>query len=520
MIAFFELTDISTKAKGYETAVHFRSAAGLRAGAIVLESGVSVGSVEAIKLLDDYTVDVIMLVKSQVDIPRRSRFLIQAPLTGDPILVIVPPTPPNRAPGVATETPAPNAVATLPHKVLPVEEQPQGDEPVSVADLLVQGQGEMAQLDKVMNDFTRKEPALLNAIQSAISNANDLTIIANQSVQQLSRKANTIADSLSISMNSAANNVVDLTSALDKTVQANAGNIDAIAASLNRTSQSIELSARSLKDLASNQDVKHNLLSTTKSIAEAAQTIADLTVDLRQVTGNPQTQTQLRDAAAQADAAVQRVNSLLASFGGTSSVYGVDPGATPGPISSAPVPPGRAAPGAGAAAPNGTKRGNPSSVQGNFKNKIGQLAKNLVGVQIRLSSLNKQRAYRGAGTPLLGQDRGPQSDVNLIILPSGRTSAFAGVNDLGAKSSYNFAAMQSFGDHIRVGGGVLYSRLGVLGEYNNAAFGLEGRLYDLRHPTLDGYARLKLHPGIAVFGGQRDILHDSRRNVFGLELRF
>ena len=60
-----------------------------------------------------------------------------------------------------------------------------------------------------------------------------------------------------------------------------------------------------------------------------------LTKDLRTVTGNPQTQAQLRNTIANLDAVMQKANSLLGELGGTSSVYGVDAGATPAPCRTA-----------------------------------------------------------------------------------------------------------------------------------------------------------------------------------------
>ena len=64
-----------------------------------------------ITLLPDNTVDVILAVNRDVDIPLASRFLIQAPLTGDPNLIIVPPRPVLGAP----------PLPMLAREVLPIE---------------------------------------------------------------------------------------------------------------------------------------------------------------------------------------------------------------------------------------------------------------------------------------------------------------------------------------------------------------------------------------------------------------
>src|SRR6202035_4185584 len=125
----------------------------------------------------------------------------------------------------------------------------------------------------------------------------------------------------------------------------------------------------------------------------------------------------------------------------------------------------------------------------------------------------------------LTADRGPQTDLNVIALPKGSTSLFAGANDIGARASYNFAAMAGVAPGLRVGGGVLYSRLGARAIYSKElsqglSIGLEGRVYDPRHPTTDLYANFGLGSGLTLFGGERDALHSGRRTTFGLQYQF
>src|SRR5580658_5986648 len=128
---FYVITDFGTRHTGYRIGVHFVSAAGLHSGALVYFSGVTVGTVDTITLLPDNTVDVILAVNRDVGIPVASRFLIQAPLTGDPSLIIVPPRPVPGAP----------PLPTMAREVLPIAEQPLGTNTATIADLLEQGQG-------------------------------------------------------------------------------------------------------------------------------------------------------------------------------------------------------------------------------------------------------------------------------------------------------------------------------------------------------------------------------------------
>jgi hypothetical protein len=245
-----------------------------------------------------------------------------------------------------------------------------------------------------------------------------------------------------------------------------------------------------------------------------------MTQDLRSVTGNPQTQAQLRDTIANTDAATQKLNSLLRSLGGTSSVYGVDAGATPAPRGNGP--PGGGVPGGTiAGVPNAAANPTAGTLPENFKSRIGAVARSLLAVQLRLSELD---AYQpnSLGQPLLRTaQRGPQTDVNAFLLPAGKTSLMVGANDIGTpQNSWNVAVKENVAPHLYLGGGVLYNNLGMLAQYNPGPLGFEARIYDPQFPTLDGYANLNLARGVQLFGGERDLTHSGRRTVFGLQLQF
>ena len=184
--------------------------------------------------------------------------------------------------------------------------------------------------------------------------------------------------------------------------------------------------------------------------------------DLRQVTGSAQTQAQLRDTVASLDATMQKANSLLGTLGGRSHVPGVDAGATPYPMPNKNgVPqtvPGTPEP---MASPNG------SALNGG----LSKILSSLVSVQFRLSYLNQLTVP--SNNRLLTTDRGPQADVNAILLPRGNLSVMTGANDIGSgRTTYNLAAIKTFTPNIRIGGGVLYSQIGALATFDA---GLVGR---------------------------------------------
>ena len=274
-----------------------------------------------------------------------------------------------------------------------------------------------------------------------------------------------------------------------------------------------------------------------------AKTFAELTNDLRQVTGNPQTQAQLRDTVAQFDATAQKLDSLLGTLGGKSTVYGIDKDATPAPggitplpagfvptskpalpgsqptaASGIPVPPGATTPaprGGASPSPQGTA---PRSLEA-LRKRLNSFTKDLVELQVRVSQLSPLQAPNGKGntSPLLTIDRGPQTDFNIRLLPKGSTSLFTGVNDAGsATSTANFMLIGRRGTW-QYGGGMEYSRLGLMTSFSGPLAGIEFRAYDLRHPTLDAYGNLFLAPKLQLFGGERDVTHADRRTVFGLQ---
>lgn len=499
---FYVITDFGTRHTGYRVGVHFRSAAGLNQGALVYFSGVGVGSVDSIELLPDNTVDVVLAVNRDIDIPQASKFLIQAPLTGSPNVLIVPP-PDARPP-----------IALLPRQVLPVNEQPQGANSATIADLLQQGQGEIKRFDVVMAQLEARTPKLLDTLQTTLNNANDLTITTKRSMSQLSQQLLALGSSLQGNLTLAGANVVALTDTLNGTATKDSKKIDHLLDQLQSTSVSLNRSMSALQGLATDPQLKANVLTTTQSIADATQTLAALMGDLRTVTGDPQTQAQMRNTIANLDATLQKANSLLGELGGTSNVYGVDANATPAPPTvpaASPYP----VPSSGAPAPA------PQSPQGRAKlqGKLASVARNLVALQLRISGLSVQRS---AGlNPVLTNSQGPLGDLNVIVLPHASTSFMVGANSIGNNTTWNAVLLKGSDTGFRFGGGVLYSQIGLMAQMNALkGFGLETRVYDLTYPMIDLYGNIKITKGAELFFGQRDMTHASRRNTYGFQYTF
>ena len=521
---FYVLNDIGTRSRGYKIGVHFRSANGLHQAAYVYLSGVPIGAVDRVILQPDYSVDVVMAIKPEYDIPVGSKYLIQAPLTGEPNVIIAPPKDVNE------QTPK------LARVLLPIDQQPSGTNPTTFADLIEEGQGEVKRLDNILSQVQTATPDLLRQLQITMRNASTVSQTANDSLSELSRRALLLTDQLSQTLGTSGRNVQALTDTLAKTTNRDSKKVDLLLGQLTTTATSLNVAVDSLREVATNPEVKENLISTTRSLAQTAHTFAELTNDLRQVTANPQTQAQLRDTVAQIDASSQKLDSLLAQLGGQSEVYGIDRGASPVPVlpqgslpTSAPAVqpspphPSSALPPSGSH--SGNQTGNQIAASGSSNTGVQQLhAKlsnfldNLVTLQFRIGMLEPQRpasAERNT-SPLLTADRGITSDFNAIILPQNRTSLVAGVNDLGYASTGNLLLLDHSGQ-LRYGGGIEYSQLGLYGGIATRPVGFDVRFYDLRHPTLDTYLYLSPGQKLQFFGGGRDLLYTDRRAVFGLQ---
>ena len=150
---------------------------------------------------------------------------------------------------------------------------------------------------------------------------------------------------------------------------------------------------------------------------------------------------------------------------------------------------------------------------------VGKILHNLVAVQLRLSGLSVQQ---NAGlNPVMTKSQGPLGDINLIVLPHSSTSFMVGANSIGNNTTWNAVLLKGSDSGFRIGGGVLYSQIGMLAQLNALkGFGVETRIYDLTYPMIDLYGNIRLGSSAEVFFGQRDVTHASRRNTFGFQYQF
>jgi len=222
----------------------------------------------------------------------------------------------------------------------------------------------------------------------------------------------------------------------------------------------------------------------------ASEKVKEIAGDIESITGDPQVQSNLKGAVYDLSSAIAKANDMLGGFS-DATAHGPAPAATaaPNPSGSAPRP--RAGLRVFSTAP-------------------------LLQTQIRETwSSNGLRA-------------GPQSDINFVLLPGGRTHVTVGANDLGYNTSYNLTLDRRLSPKLQVSGGILYSNLGVRALLRPIApLGIDARLYDARHPKFDLYGDVKLFKRLQLFYGQRNIFNAPNRfgpttssPAFGFEAQY
>jgi hypothetical protein len=274
-------------------------------------------------------------------------------------------------------------------------------------------------------------------------------------------------------------------------------------AQLDQTSVELNRSMAAIEGLATDPQLKSNLLTTTANVAETTEELKFVLADVRSITSDPQTQARIRDAIANLDAVLERASSIMGKLGGRSHVPGVDeplpsPGASP---SASPTPHALS-----------------SSERLDLGSALASIAHELIEIQVRVGELDRQEVC--CPEPLFSADRGLQTDVNALLLPRSGTSVLFGANDIGQYTTWNLAALESVAPYARVGGGILYSRLGIMGELGANGTGLDARFYDPRHPMLDLYGKVRVAPWADLFFGERAVNQPWRRTDYGIEFRY
>ena len=178
--------------------MHFQSAAGLTPGALVYFSGVTVGSVDSITLLDDNTVDVILAVQQRHRHPAGIEVPHSGAAHGGSELA-------HRAAQNGSGRGKSAGARSRKFSRSPSSRTAPIRHPSRISSN--EGQGEVRKLDILLTDLEQRKPRLLDTLQSTMNNANDLTVAANASLAAMQTNLLTVGNNfaqLSTTLNSSA----------------------------------------------------------------------------------------------------------------------------------------------------------------------------------------------------------------------------------------------------------------------------------------------------------------------------
>lgn len=484
-VIIVEISNIGITAQGYQIAVHFKDVAGLEEGATVQVSGVAVGSVTHIRLLPDQTVLAEASIHRGVPVYRQSRFIVSSTLTGQSTLVI------RRPADLASATPLQPCAPCNP------EDAPWGTVPPTFTDLISQSQEQLKDLSKTIAIVNKEMPRLAGRFDSVAAHADHLITTADTNFSSLAEELRSTVAELHGVVKTSGNNIASLTGNLNSLVTNNSQHVQQLINALSDTAKNLNTTMGNFASITGDPTIKKSLVETAVNFKDASEKLRTAAADLQSLTSDPNVQSQLRDTIANLDAVTARANDILGNFSNERPARqrGAAPAGSPVPQSS--TQPGSALPSAGQ--PGGSSPAPPR--RGGLRDFT------LVEAQVRLNWSNK--------------GGGPSSDLNMTLLPHGSTSVTFGANDLGYSTTYNALINKRLAPGFTFSGGALYSKLGIKSVYQPGPVGVDVRLYDPKHPTLDLYGDVRLARHLQVFYGERNVFGPSTRTpTFGLQANF
>jgi phospholipid/cholesterol/gamma-HCH transport system substrate-binding protein len=473
-LAYYFVTNFSLQHNGYRIGVRFHDVGGLQVGSSVLLSGVVIGEVESVSLLPDENVEVICSIAPDNVVYRHSRFSVAVNLTGSTTLAI-------DLPRHRYQT------DILPKYVLPEDQQPWGTLPPTIADLVSAGQEQLKLFSKTMTVVNAALPSLARRFNSVAEHTDLLVLHTDATLETLSAELTKTVDALNETITVTSKNLEAVTGNVNGLVADNRSRLNELIKNLAGAADGLNKTMAGMSSIAQDPLLHASLLGAAQNMQAATEKLKAITTDVESITGDPATQSELRGAIHNLDAATARANQILgvqsttASAGSTSNAN-----ASPEPQSS------------------GTPQTNAPSTS---HSRLFQGS--LVTAHIR-------ETWNSHGG-------GPDSDLNVDLLPAARTHVTFGANDLGYSTSYNVLLDKSYAPDFQVAGGVLYSKLGLAALFRpfSGPVGVDARLYDPKHPTLDLYGDLRLTERLRLFYGERSIWGPTQKTpAFGLQVDY
>jgi phospholipid/cholesterol/gamma-HCH transport system substrate-binding protein len=461
--AYYFITNLGLRSSGYQIGIRFRDVGGLQEGSTVLLSGVEVGEVTSVALLPDESVEVICTIRRGNHLYRHSGYSVATTLTGSTTLAVT--LPRHR-----------DADDVLPERVLPEDEQPWGTLPPTIADLVSAGQEQLRNFSKTMKVVNAELPGIARRFSLVAMHTDELVVHTDETLVVLSGQLRDTVALLDTTIATSGRNVNQLTGNVNGLLADNRQKIGELIAHLADTTKQLDRTLSGVASIAQDPLLHASLVGTVANMQAATAKLKAIATEVEGITGDPKTQDQLRGAIQNLDAASAKVNAIL----------GGGEGQTASQTQSSPAP-----------APSGAP-----------------LRGGLFGQPLVQAHVRETWGNRGGG---------PASDLNVDLLPGARTHLTFGANDLGYSTTYNFLLDRSTDPSLQVGAGVLYSKLGIAALFRpfGNPVGIDARLYDPKHPTLDLYGDLRLTQRLQLFYGERSLFGPAAKTPsFGFQINY
>jgi phospholipid/cholesterol/gamma-HCH transport system substrate-binding protein len=471
-LAYYFITNFALEHNGYRIGVRFHDVGGLQEGSTVLLSGVEIGEVESVALLPDENVEVICTIQPGNVIYRHSTFSVAVTLTGSTTLAIQLPKHRYRE-------------DILPQYVLPEEDQPWGTLPPTIADLVSEGQVQLQQFSKTMKVVNAELPTLARRFNSVAEHTDLLVIHTDETLRTLSDELTATVESLNQTIAITGKNLNEVTGNVNGIVTDNRTKLNELVKNLAGAADGLNKTMAGMSSIAQDPVLHASLVGAAQNMQAATAKLKAITTDVESITGDPSTQAQLRGAIQNLDSATAKADELL---GGKPATTASSPG-SPTTSGASPAPKGPGAP--------------------HLQTSGGLFSGPLVAAHIR-----ETWGIHGGG---------PDSDLNVDLLPGARSHVTFGANDLGYSTTYNVLLDRNASPDLQVSGGVLYSKLGLAALFRpfGGPVGVDARLYDPKHPTLDLYGDLRLTQRLRLFYGERSIWGPTQKApAFGLQVDY